>query len=202
MSIKRVKLHSARELYCPLCGRWHRSGSKIYDLHYEYLVERRNNPTRKHSILVINKVTGKKGIATLVKGYDRPRVIVKLEDGTVVEYPEVGSFYKVWEVEGKKNPTGLYESFHGTSPIRTRKVTYENPEGTLVKIGRLIRIEYAPEYPSKHTGTRFYHDSGDTGTKMLKSNLILATDTKGKNLFLVRDKESKYPFFSSRGVIG
>ena len=38
---KRLKLHSARELYCPKCKKWHRSGSKIYDDHYQYLVERR-----------------------------------------------------------------------------------------------------------------------------------------------------------------
>jgi len=36
---KRLKLHSARELCCTKCKKWHRSGSKVYDEHYRYLVE-------------------------------------------------------------------------------------------------------------------------------------------------------------------
>ena len=39
-SAKRLKLHSARELYCPQCNKWHRSGSKLYDEHYKLLIER------------------------------------------------------------------------------------------------------------------------------------------------------------------
>ncbi len=39
---KRLKLHSAGELYCTKCHKWHRSDSKKYDEHYAYLVERRN----------------------------------------------------------------------------------------------------------------------------------------------------------------
>jgi len=38
---KRLKLHSARELYCTKCKKWHGSGSRVYDEHYRYLVERR-----------------------------------------------------------------------------------------------------------------------------------------------------------------
>jgi hypothetical protein len=51
-------------------------------------------------------------------------------------------------------------------------------------------------------GTEFYHISGDTGEKTLKSNLILATDSKGKNLYLLRDRKSKFPVFTERGIIG
>lgn len=39
---KRLKLHSARELYCRKCRRWHNSRGKIYDRHYKYLVERQS----------------------------------------------------------------------------------------------------------------------------------------------------------------
>ncbi len=138
----RVKLHSARELYCPICKRWHRSPSKAYINHYSYLIER------------------------------------------------------------KENPIGLYESFHNAKPIRTRKVHYVNPKGTLIKVGRISEIKYRPEFPSEHEGVEFYHRSGDTGEEVLPSNLILATDSKGENFYLIKDKKSKRPYFSGRGIIG
>ena len=102
------------------------------------------------------------------------------------------------------NPISLYESFHGSPPLRQRKISYEPPPKgkPLVKVGRISQINYIPEFPSKKSGTEFYHLSGDTGEKTLKSNLILATDQDGKNLYLLKDKKSKHPFFSSRGLIG
>ena len=100
------------------------------------------------------------------------------------------------------NPLSLYEQFHGNPPARIRKVQYEEPKGILMKIGRLVSLEYEPEPPSTHVGTRFAHEMGDTGTKVLKSNSILASDTKGKNLYILRDKGKKRPYFSERGLIG
>lgn len=102
------------------------------------------------------------------------------------------------------NPVGLYEAFHGSPPIRIRKVRYQppNPKEALIKIGRLVQLNYRPEPPSKLSKTEFYHRSGDTGTKTLKSNLILATDRKGKNLYLLKDRRSKYPVFTERGILG
>lgn len=102
------------------------------------------------------------------------------------------------------NPSSLYKKFHGTLPTRTRKVTYEppNPKQPLIKLGRLSQINYVPEFPSKRIGVEYYHQSGDTGVKKLKSNLILATDLKGKNLYLIRDGKSKYPIVTGRGIIG
>ena len=38
--IKRLKRHSARELYCTKCQKWHTSAGKIYDKHYKYLIEK------------------------------------------------------------------------------------------------------------------------------------------------------------------
>jgi len=102
----------------------------------------------------------------------------------------------------KYKARSLYEGFHGTPSKGLRSVTYENPKGPLIKIGRLASIEYNPEQPSKHTGTRFVHESGDTGNKVLRSNLILATDRTGKNFYLIKDKKSKHPYFSERGIIG
>ena len=103
----------------------------------------------------------------------------------------------------KKTPVGLYEAFHGTKPT-VRKIKYQppNPKEPLIKVGRIRRIEYEPEPPSKLKNIRFYHEMGDTGSKVLESNVILATDKKGKNLYILRDKKSKHPFFSSRGIIG
>ena len=102
----------------------------------------------------------------------------------------------------KKNPESLYQAFHGNPPARIRKVAYEPPPKRLVKIGRLSQLNYIPEYPSKRARQEFYHRSGDTGAEVLKSNLILATDEKGRNLYLLKDKGSKYPKFTKRGIIG
>lgn len=105
----------------------------------------------------------------------------------------------------KENPihNELYESFHGNPPMRVSRMHYEPPKGTLVKLGTLAELHYRPEFPSQHKGTEFYHTAGDTGEKVLKSNLILATDQKGKNLYLLKiDSKSRYPFVSSRGIIG
>jgi hypothetical protein len=71
----------------------------------------------------------------------------------------------------------------------------------MVAIGRAVRIEYEPYGASRHKNIRFYHDFGDTGEKMLNVRPILATDAKGKDLFLI-PQSSKYPYFSDRGIIG
>jgi hypothetical protein len=105
----------------------------------------------------------------------------------------------------RENPihNELYESFHGNPPMRLRRVRYEPPEGPLVKLGVLAQISYRPEFPSRHKGTEFYHTAGDTGEKVLKSNLILATDQDGRNLYLIKmDPESRYPHVTNRGIIG
>ena len=100
--------------------------------------------------------------------------------------------------------SSLYESFHGNPPKGVRKVFYNPPSSVepLVKIGDLSEIRYRPTEPSQYSGTEFYHKSGDTGEQILKTNLILATDAKGENLYLVRDKDIKRPFFNDMGIIG
>lgn len=101
-----------------------------------------------------------------------------------------------------QNPTGLYQAFHGNPPKGTRKVFYEPPKGELIKIGRLANIEYIPEPPSKYVGTRFTHEAGDLGHKIIKSNAILATNKEGTQLYIVKEKNTKYPRFSGRGILG
>jgi hypothetical protein len=102
------------------------------------------------------------------------------------------------------NPTDtkLYHSFHESDPKGIRKVYYEPPTGKLIKIGRLASIEYLPENPSKHTGTRFVHESGDLGHKTIKSNAILCTNADGSQLYIVKEHNTKYPKFTDRGIIG
>ena len=103
------------------------------------------------------------------------------------------------------NPESLYQAFHGVLPLRQRKISYEPPpkDKPLLKVGRISQINYIPEFPSKKSGQEFYHISGDTGEETLKSNLILATDSKGKNLYLLKDKKNRRPYFSGkRGIIG
>lgn len=105
----------------------------------------------------------------------------------------------------RNNPiaSDLYESFHGMQPKVKRKINYTNPSGTLLKIGRIKRLDYVPEGSTTHKGTQFYHISGDTGERKLPSNLILATDPKGENFYLIKDDATKKePFFSERGIIG
>lgn len=103
----------------------------------------------------------------------------------------------------KKNPISLYEQFHGVSPSRRTKVFYQEPPDELLQIGDLVRLDYRPRQPSKRSNTEFYHRSGDTGQNVLKTNLILATDKSGKNLYLVKkNKNSRYPRFTERGIIG
>ena len=102
----------------------------------------------------------------------------------------------------RKNPQSLYESFHGSPPARIRKIKYEPPKGILIKIGKLSQLNYIPEYPSMRKGVEYYHRSGDIGHKILKSNAILATDIKGKNLYILKDKNTKYPKFTERGIVG
>jgi len=106
---------------------------------------------------------------------------------------------------GIDNPTSkLYRNFHGTDPVKTSTVLYEPPPNgePLIKIGRLSQINYVPEGPSHKAGHEFYHKSGDLGHKTIKSNAILATNQQGTQLFIVREKDSKYPLFTERGIIG
>jgi hypothetical protein len=103
----------------------------------------------------------------------------------------------------KTNPvaSNLYESFHGVAPVRKRKVYYEAPPKELICIGILSEIRYKP-VRGKHVGTEFFHRSGDTGEKTLKSNLVLATDSEGKNLYLLKKTKGSLPRFTNRGIIG
>ena len=107
----------------------------------------------------------------------------------------------------RANPSGLqdamYSSFHGANPGNARRVQVPAPQGHLVAIGKLVRIEYEPYGNSQHKNTRFFHVSGDTGDQKLKTNTILCTDDTGKNLFLIKDNpNSQYPYFGPRGIIG
>ena len=100
------------------------------------------------------------------------------------------------------NPESLYQAFHGVLPLRQRKISYEPPKSPLVKIGRISQLNYTPEFPSKKSGTEYYHRAGDLGYKTIKGNAILATDLKGKNLYIIRETSSKYPIFTDRGIEG
>ena len=102
-----------------------------------------------------------------------------------------------------KNPKSLYEQFHGVAPSKVTPVYYQSPPKKLIKVGRLRRIDYEPEIPSKLSKTIYFHHAGDLGDrKSTRSNVILATDEKGKHLYLVRDRNTKYPIFTGRGILG
>lgn len=99
------------------------------------------------------------------------------------------------------NPVSLYQSFHGVPESHKTKVYYEEPPKELIGIGELKQLNYQPRR-GQHHATEFFHKSGDTGSVMLRTNMILATDPEGKNLYLVKKSKSKRPYFSSRGIIG
>ncbi len=104
-----------------------------------------------------------------------------------------------------KNPrTDLYSAFHGVPPKGIRTVFYEPPKKgiPLIKVGRIYSISYEPESPSRHKNTLFEHKFGDDGYKVYeKDKPLLVTDKDGKNLYIVRDKDTKFPIFTSRGII-
>ena len=101
----------------------------------------------------------------------------------------------------KTNPTGLYSAFHGAQPkVLKVKFTPPKPGEKLTMIGRLKAVEYEPEPPSKRAGTRFRHESGDTGRQVLKDHPILAVDKTGKQLYIINDKAR--PRFGKRGIVG
>ena len=100
------------------------------------------------------------------------------------------------------NPS-LYQAFHGNPPVRERKVDLPVPKkgAKLLKIGRLIAVEYEPEFPSKLKGIHYRHESGDTGRTILKNKPILATDEKGKALYIIPTSK-KYPRMTGKGIVG
>ena len=101
---------------------------------------------------------------------------------------------------GLVNPNGLFQSFHGVPPKGTRSVNVREPK-RLIKLGRLTRINYAPESPSTLTGTEYTHRFGDRGyTFDGKNKPVLAVSQDGRQLVIVNDK-STYKF-NSRGIIG
>lgn len=101
----------------------------------------------------------------------------------------------------KKNPSSLYQSFHGNPPSRLRKVKLPIPkEGErLLAIGRLISLVYLPYGSSQRKGTYFEHQFGDDGRRIYPEKPILCTDSQGKHLYILPDKSGLY--VNERGII-
>ena len=161
------------------------------------------NPTYKVGDRVLVTLAGKTFSAWIVRISTTKDYFIRYHVRAVTE-PIGGRAYKVslGQIESLANPIGLYQQFHGNPPSNVRKVNLLVPKKgqRLVKIGRLRRIEYDPEYPSKHVGIRFYHLAGDIGSKMVKAP-ILATDSEGKGLYIIPEVKG-FPKFSSRGILG
>lgn len=120
------------------------------------------------------------------------------------EGSQYNRMYKILmsNIRPHSNPVSnrMYQGFHGNPPGRARKVSIPTPEGPCVAIGKAVRIEYEPYGNSQHKGTRFFHDFGDTGEKMIKERPILVSDRNGNIFFIPESK--KYPHFSDRGILG
>jgi len=143
----------------------------------------------------------KAGYGTILRGW-RSVVELALRRGKPVPAHVLAEYTKLKQA----NPadSSLYESFHGASPKGLRPVYWEPPKKgrPVLKVGRIRVIEYEPESPSQHRNTRFYHEAGDTGTRKLRSNLILCTNPEGTQLYLVQDSVSGFPRMTERGIIG
>jgi len=100
---------------------------------------------------------------------------------------------------------GLYASFHGMAPQTQKTVYFEPPKGPMIQIGVLENLVYKPDGATQHKNVRFEHQSGDTGSKKLASNIVVATDAEGKNIYLMKlDPDKREPYFDpgGRGIIG
>ena len=122
-------------------------------------------------------------------------------NGVSTWYPEAQFIRVKAEAKGYSNPVDLYESFHGVPVTKSRKVYYEPPPKELIAVGNLKQLNYQP-IRGQRANTEFWHKSGDTGETKLNTNLILATDKAGKNLYLVKKSKAKRPYFSEQGIIG
>ena len=176
--------------------------------------KKKKNPI-PHSVATVNSVLRKLGFKErLAKGKD----YYYWHSGDAERFAESGVYvYRIQQMTVEnwvrdlmrrkaalKNPEGLYDAFHGSPPMRIRKVRYEspNPKEPLIKIGRLSQINYIPEYPSKRKGVEFYHRAGDLGYATIRSNAILATNKAGTQLYILKEKGTKYPRFTKKGLIG
>jgi hypothetical protein len=100
----------------------------------------------------------------------------------------------------KKSSNPLYEDFHGATP-KTRVVDLPVPaqNDKLLAIGFLESLVYRPYGSSSLKGRLFEHKLGDDGNKIHKTKPILATDSKGRHLYIIPDKAKTK--FTSRGII-
>jgi len=101
----------------------------------------------------------------------------------------------------KESSNPLYEDFHNAAP-KTRVVDLPVPDegDKLCAIGRLESVTYTPYGSSSLRGRHFEHKSGDTGEKILKNKPILASDSKGKHLYIIPDRSRQK--MTERGIIG
>jgi len=104
-------------------------------------------------------------------------------------------------IKKEKDSNPLYEDFHNATP-KTREVDLPVPDegDKLCAIGRLESVTYTPYGSSSLRGRHFEHKSGDTGEKILKNKPILASDSKGKHLYIIPDRSRQK--MTERGIIG
>lgn len=128
--------------------------------------------------------------------------VVKDDGGVRINLPSYNPVKNGYSEPQGGSAGNLYRSFHGNPPKSSRTVQYDPPTNPLIKWGKISQINYIPEKPSQHTGVEFYHKFGDYGSSMKfgKHKPILATDAKGKNLYIIKDKSSFH--LTERGIIG
>ena len=109
----------------------------------------------------------------------------------------------------KKAAEGMVRRFHGSSgssrPTGMAMVTMPDAVPDTVNVlGEVREIVYEPHTPSPKAGTMWFHEIGDMGPGQSGSVVILATDVKGQNAFLLVTKRGKNgtPYVNNRGLVG
>ena len=110
---------------------------------------------------------------------------------------------EIFQLEPNMRNPNLYKSFHGNPPQNVRAVNLPVPKKGehLIAIGKAVSIVYTPYSSSKLSGKHFEHKFGDTGERMLPERPILATDKRGKALYLIPESR-RYPRMTRRGIVG
>ena len=111
----------------------------------------------------------------------------------------------------KKNPSpktleaakAISREVHGTEPEETQITldTRQIPD-VLIAIGKVVAVEYEPIGTSGRKGDVYRHEWGDTGQRKVESLHYFCTDTTRRRFYLIKGKDSSYPVFNERGVVG
>ena len=111
-----------------------------------------------------------------------------------------GALIQSIATKSRRNPS-LYEAFHGAkSKVVRASFNPPKPGEKLVAVGEIEEIVYRPIGSSKRRGILYSHKAGDTGEGILPNRALLATNQRGTELYIIKDKRTMR--MTERGLIG